>query len=413
MLLDKLALRVLRKLQPETAHSFTLRGLEQYAALPGVNHSPYISINPGLATDTANTGAATGAGGAGGTTDTGGAADISDTGVVTDTGGAANTADTTDTSNTANIEAEHKQAQAQTQIKPLELMGLKFLNRVGIAAGLDKDGICINGLVSLGPAFIELGGVTPEPQPGNEGERIMRLESHQGMINRLGFNNLGCEQLAQRLAKFRQAYAKKHGAETATILGVNIGKNANTPLENAADDYCRVLQAVHAHTDYATLNISSPNTLGLKKLQATDYLAPLLEKVMRTEDQLRQSNKNTCPCPLLVKISPDLEEGQIREMMDVINNSGIAGVIATNTAANHAWQKEMEGGLSGRPLAARAGEVLEIVRSELDPKLCLIACGGIDSKEEMDNRLRAGADLAQVYTGLIYKGGGLIKELAR
>lgn len=294
--------------------------------------------------------------------------------------------------------------------KPQQLMGgLNFLNQVGIAAGLDKDGLCINGMVSLGVGFIELGGVTPQPQTGNIGNRIIRLAQQQAMVNRLGFNNLGSEHLAHRIRNFRENYYAQHKRHCSTIIGVNIGKNTTTSLEYATEDYCKVLQTIHSVADYATINISSPNTLGLRELQKQNYLAPLLQKLAELESKLQQTNGKSCP--LLVKLSPDLGDEQLRQTVNIINQAGIAGVIATNTSSQHPWQQQMEGGLSGRPLAARAGEVLAKVNSELADNICLIACGGIDSKQEMANRIARGADLVQLYTALVYKGSGLIRDL--
>ena len=291
-----------------------------------------------------------------------------------------------------------------------ELMGIRFCNPVGIAAGLDKDGKCINGLVSLGVGFVELGGVTPKPQPGNSGDRVMRLTRQQGMINRLGFNNLGVEQLSARIKGFREKYYNRHKVACPTIIGVNIGKNATTPIEDAADDYLHVLKEIHCVADYVTINISSPNTEGLRRLQKQEFLAPLLDKL--TTMEIKLSKQNGKKCPLVVKVSPDLSEGEIRNSIKLINSSAIAGVIATNSSSEHPWQDKMRGGISGRPLAARASEVLGIVRDQLNKDICLIACGGIDSKQEMQNRLAQGADLIQLYTALVYKGGGLVGELA-
>lgn len=289
------------------------------------------------------------------------------------------------------------------------LMGLKFVNRVGIAAGLDKDGACINGLVGMGAGCIELGGVTPLPQSGNEGKRILRLSQQQAMINRLGFNNLGCQQLAQRIKEFRSAYKERHGEDTRSIIGVNIGKNAKTPLEDAGEDYKKVLRAIYLQADYATINISSPNTKGLRDLQTSQYLPKLLESTINERDKLQKTHNKHMP--LLVKLSPDADEAQLKESVRIINDSGIAGIIATNTSVEHPWNKLMEGGLSGRPLAVRAMQTLQLVKSELKDGICLIACGGIDSKEEMQRRLDAGADLVQLYTALVYQGAGLVASM--
>ena len=294
--------------------------------------------------------------------------------------------------------------------KYAEVMGLKFINRVGIAAGLDKDGSCINGLVSLGPGFIELGGVTPLPQSGNSGKRIMRLTEQQALINRLGFNNLGAPQLAQRIKEFRTGYQNSHSTAPSTIIGVNLGKNAKTPLTDASEDYKKVLRAIYLQADYATINISSPNTPGLRDLQGSEYLPQLLDELVKEASKLRQTHNKECP--LLVKISPDMDEEQLKSTVKIINNSGIAGIIATNTSMEHPWKKMMDGGLSGRPLAIRSMETLQMIKTILAAGITLIACGGIDSKEEMQRRLDAGADLVQLYTAIVYQGGELITAMA-
>ncbi|MBE8181918.1 MAG: dihydroorotate dehydrogenase (quinone), partial [Candidatus Portiera sp.] len=203
--------------------------------------------------------------------------------------------------------------------KPQTFMGLKFTNRVGIAAGLDKDGSCINGLVGMGAGFIELGGVTPLPQSGNTGKRILRLKQQQAMINRLGFNNLGAAHLAQRIKEFRSEYKQRHGVASSTIIGVNLGKNASTPLAEASEDYKKVLRAIYLQADYATINISSPNTPGLRDLQDSKYLPHLLGETVTEANKLQQIHSTESPLPLLVKISPDMEKQQIKDIVRIVN----------------------------------------------------------------------------------------------
>ncbi len=287
------------------------------------------------------------------------------------------------------------------------LMGLRFVNPCGIAAGLDKNGDCINGLVSLGTGFIELGTVTPLPQQGNKGKRIIRLPEEEALINRLGFNNKGVSYLLERLKDFRRnsPYIK----HPRTIIGVNIGKGALTPLENAADDYISSMQLIYTLADYITINISSPNTPGLRQLQHKEELSFLLDKIKSTDHKLQQIHNKKCP--LILKLSPDLNEKQIRDIADIINKFEISGVIATNTSTEHPWRDKMEGGISGKPLAAPSLKVLKAIHSELGKKITIIAAGGIDSRQEVQKRMDAGADLIQLYTALIYKGSELINDL--
>lgn len=289
-----------------------------------------------------------------------------------------------------------------------KLMGLDFANPCGIAAGLDKNGDCINGLISLGAGFIELGTVTPLAQSGNSGTRILRLVKEEAMINRLGFNNKGCQYLLNRLNSFRDNYRTTGSAKT--IIGVNIGKGINTLLENATDDYVHSMQLVHSVADYITINISSPNTPGLRKLQNKDKLSSLLDIIKNAEVKLQQVNNKKCP--LVLKLSPDMDEDSICEIAKTIMQFEVDGIIATNTSVEHPWRNKMAGGISGKPLAEASIKVLRVLRKEMGDKIVLISTGGIDSSQEMQKRLTAGADLIQLYTALIYKGSGLINDLA-
>ena len=282
-----------------------------------------------------------------------------------------------------------------------QLMGLSFPNRCGIAAGLDKNGDCIRGLVGLGVGFIELGTVTPLPQAGNPKPRIWRLVEAEAVVNRLGFNNKGTDYLVRRLS---QSSKKRR-----CVLGANIGKGINTPLRQAAQDYLISMRLLYEYADYICINISSPNTSGLRSLQHKDSLSPLLIRLKEEQALLsRQIGKYT---PLVVKIAPDLNDQQLKDFALVANKIELDGVIATNTTIEHQWSQTMQGGLSGKPLGEKAAEVLAQLRSYLNDRICLIGTGGIASLVDMEKRIAAGADLIQVYTALIYQGLPLLKQL--
>jgi dihydroorotate dehydrogenase len=289
---------------------------------------------------------------------------------------------------------------------PVEVMGLSFPNRVGLAAGLDKNAAHLDGLATLGFGFLEAGTVTPRPQPGNPRPRMFRITSAQAIVNRLGFNNDGVARFVANAE--RSAYRG--------ILGVNIGKNFDTPLERAAEDYVLALHAVYRHASYVTINVSSPNTKGLRDLQAEDALSALLARVTAERDALAQRHGRRVP--LAVKIAPDLGDDAVRAIARRLVRQRIDAVIATNTTIardgveglRHASET---GGLSGRPLAPRALATLRTLVAALDGALPVIAVGGILSGDDARARIAAGASLVQLYTGLVYRGPALVAECVR
>ncbi|MBP6999408.1 MAG: quinone-dependent dihydroorotate dehydrogenase [Tepidiphilus sp.] len=286
---------------------------------------------------------------------------------------------------------------------PITLMGLEFPNRVGLAAGLDKNGEAIDGLARLGFGFIEVGTVTPRPQPGNPKPRLFRLPQARALINRMGFNNDGVDALVER------ARARRWRG----ILGINLGKNADTPIERALDDYLLGLRRVWTTADYVTINVSSPNTRALRELQRGDSLAALLAGLREEAERLAASQgKRT---PLVLKIAPDLEESELDLIAEKVLAYRIDGVIATNTTVSREGVAQLPhgqetGGLSGEPLRERATAVLAALAQRLQGRVPLIAAGGILSGEDARAKLRAGASLVQLYTGLIYRGPALVEE---
>lgn len=289
---------------------------------------------------------------------------------------------------------------------PLRLMGLQFPNRIGLAAGLDKDAEHIDGLAALGFGFLEIGTVTPRPQPGNPQPRLFRLPSAEAIINRMGFNNQGVAQALARIAR----------ARFDGVLGVNIGKNKDTPAEDAVDDYIHCMRQAYALASYITVNLSSPNTPGLRDLQFGEPLARLLESLK--EQQRKLAAEHDCYKPLVVKIAPDLAADDIVQLARVFLTQEIDGVIATNTTVlrdgvqglRHA---EEAGGLSGRPLAQRSTEVICALYAELGNKIPIIASGGIMDAATAEQKFRAGAQLLQLYTGFIYGGPPLVRDLVQ
>ncbi len=289
---------------------------------------------------------------------------------------------------------------------PVDAMGIRFPNRVGLAAGLDKNAEHLRGLATLGFGFLEAGTVTPRPQPGNPRPRMFRLVEAQALINRLGFNNEGVERFVTNVD--RSGYRG--------ILGINIGRNFDTPNERAADDYVACLHAVHSRASYVTINVSSPNTKGLRDLQAEDALSTLLARLTAERDDLAQRHGRRVP--LAVKIAPDLDTVAVDSIARILVRHGIDGVIATNTTlardrvAGLAHADEA-GGLSGAPLRERATTVLRVLADVLDGALPIIGVGGIMSAEDAREKIRAGATLVQLYTGLIYRGPELVAECVR
>lgn len=292
-------------------------------------------------------------------------------------------------------------------IAPATVMGLQFPNRVGLAAGLDKNGECLAAWERFGFGFVEVGTVTPRAQPGNARPRMFRLPEHQALINRLGFNNHGMEALAARLEKTRHQFTG--------VLGVNIGKNADTPIDRAAEDYVLCLGRLHRHADYITVNISSPNTKNLRDLQSDAALDALLAVIAAARETIAQAEGRRAPA--LVKIAPDLPDAALPGLVDLAQKHGMDGLIATNTTlareavSGHLHAQEA-GGLSGRPVTARATAVLRQLRSAAGPAFPLIGVGGIGSAADALARNQAGADLVQVYTGFIYQGPALVTHCA-
>jgi dihydroorotate dehydrogenase len=299
---------------------------------------------------------------------------------------------------------------AQTRISdPLQLAGLKFPNRIGLAAGMDKNGRCIDGLGAMGFGFIEVGTVTPKAQPGNDKPRMFRLPQADALINRLGFNNEG---LASFVANVQRAHSFR---AAGGLVGLNIGKNAATPIENAADDYLLGLAGVFPHADYIAVNISSPNTKNLRELQSDAALDALLSVLQEKKLRLEASARRRVP--MFVKIAPDLIEAQVALIAQTCQANGIDGVIATNTtiardAVKGMAHAEEMGGLSGRPVFEASNRVIRLLRSALGSNYPIIGVGGVLSGADARAKLQAGADLVQIYTGLIYKGPALVKECA-
>ncbi len=292
---------------------------------------------------------------------------------------------------------------------PVTLAGLRFANRIGLAAGLDKNGLCIDGLGAMGFGHLEVGTVTPLPQPGNPPPRMFRIPARQALINRMGFNNEGLQAF---VANVRRSQSFRAGGG---VLGLNIGKNAATPIERAADDYLRGLSGVYPHADYVAVNISSPNTKNLRALQGDAALDGLLAALQLRRQALALEHGR--PVPLFVKIAPDLDGMQVGAIAATLQKNGIDGVIATNTTlAREAVlgqpHAEEAGGLSGRPVFEASNRVIALLRAALGPGYPIIGVGGVISGADARAKLAAGADLVQIYTGLIYRGPALVPEAA-
>ena len=297
----------------------------------------------------------------------------------------------------------------RVQGSSVEAMGLRFPNRVGLAAGLDKNAAHIDGLASLGFGFIECGTVTPRPQPGNPKPRVFRLPEAEALINRLGFNNDGVERFLDNLKRAR------FGPASGGVLGLNIGRNFDTPNERAEEDYLACLRAVYAHASYVTVNVSSPNTQGLRELQRASALEALLTRLKKEQSKL--ADKHGKYTPIAVKIAPDLSPEAIGSVARTLVAQRVDAAIATNTTVDRAAVAGLRhahesGGLSGRPLRDRAMAALRTLAAALDGALPIIGVGGIMSGADARERLAAGATLVQIYTGLIYKGPELVAEIA-
>lgn len=297
-------------------------------------------------------------------------------------------------------------AACATRGQPVDVMGIKFPNRIGLAAGLDKDGEAIDAFAAFGFGHVEIGTVTPRPQPGNPKPRMFRLPRAEAIINRMGFNNHGVDNLVAnvRSAKFKG------------VLGINIGKNFDTPIERAAEDYLACLDKVYPYASYVTVNISSPNTQNLRQLQGASELDALLGALKARQQALADSHGRYVP--LALKIAPDLDDAQLTDIADALRRHRIDGVIATNTTLSREGLpkspfNEEKGGLSGAPLFARATEIVAQLAQKLAGELPIIAAGGVMSADDALAKLRAGAELVQIYSGLIYKGPFLVRRAVR
>ncbi|MBU0827622.1 MAG: quinone-dependent dihydroorotate dehydrogenase [Gammaproteobacteria bacterium] len=301
----------------------------------------------------------------------------------------------------------------ETVDDPIELAGLTFPNRVGMAAGLDKNARCIDALGAMGFGFVEVGTVTPKAQPGNPKPRMFRLPEARALINRLGFNNEGLEAFLHNVqqARFR-SLPRKH----PMLLGLNIGKNATTPIENATSDYVTCLDGVYSHADYVTVNISSPNTQNLRALQSDAALDSLLGAIAQRRETLAVQHARRVP--IFVKIAPDLDETQVSVIAATLQRHGMDGVIATNTTISRVAVQGMRhaeetGGLSGAPVLEASNQVIRQLRAALGSRFPIIGVGGIMCADDAVSKIRAGADVVQIYTGLIYEGPALVAKAAK
>ncbi|MCS3602440.1 MULTISPECIES: quinone-dependent dihydroorotate dehydrogenase [Buttiauxella] len=288
--------------------------------------------------------------------------------------------------------------------KPVTCMGLTFKNPLGLAAGLDKNGECIDALGAMGFGSIEIGTVTPRPQPGNDKPRIFRLVEAEGLINRMGFNNLGVDNLVENVKK----------SHFDGVLGINIGKNKDTPVEQGKDDYLICMDKIYPYAGYIAINISSPNTPGLRTLQYGEALDDLLIAIKNKQQELQTLHHKYVP--VAVKIAPDLSEEELIQVADSLVRHNIDGVIATNTTLDRSLVQGMKycdemGGLSGRPVQLKSTEIIRRLSQELNGRLPIIGVGGIDSVIAAREKMAAGASLVQIYSGFIFKGPPLIKEI--
>jgi dihydroorotate dehydrogenase len=295
---------------------------------------------------------------------------------------------------------------------PIRLAGLTFPNRVGLAAGLDKNARCIDGLAAMGFGFVEVGTVTPKAQAGNPKPRIFRLPEAHALINRLGFNNDG---LAAFIANVQRSRFRDQKGQSPLLLGLNIGKNAATPLENAVDDYLICLDGVYPHADYVTVNISSPNTKNLRALQSDEALDALLGRIAERREALTSLHGKRVP--IFVKIAPDLDEAQVEVIAATLKRHAMDGVVATNTtlgrdAVKGLLHSEEAGGLSGAPVLEASNRVIRQLRAALGAGFPIIGVGGVMSGDDAVSKIKAGADVVQIYTGLIYCGPELVTQAA-
>ena len=280
-----------------------------------------------------------------------------------------------------------------------ELMGIKFKNPVGLAAGFDKNAVLFDEFSNFGFGFVEIGTVTPKPQPGNDKKRIFRLVEDEGLINRMGFNNDGADEIVKRLKNRR----------TNIVIGGNIGKNKTTPNENAVSDYLICFEKLFDHVDYFVVNVSSPNTPNLRELQDKEPLTRLLNELQIA------NRKKPVHKPILLKIAPDLTENQLLDIIDIVKTTKITGVIATNTTLSReglsSIHKNETGGLSGKPLSLRSTEVIRFLAEKSKKDFVIIGVGGIHSESDAIEKIQAGADLIQLYTGFVYEGPAIVKRI--
>jgi len=293
--------------------------------------------------------------------------------------------------------------------KPVKAFGLTFTNPVGLAAGYDKDAIAVNGLSALGFGHVEVGTVTPRPQPGNQKPRVFRLVEDGAVINRMGFPGKGADFVVDKLKRSNVQTFKRAN----TILGLNLGKNKDTPLEEAANDYIALMRRFMPSADYLAINISSPNTVGLRRLQGREMLEELLGALQKERESISLGRGGNAP--ILVKIAPDLSDEELDDAIGVILDKGMDGIIATNTTLAREGLRSRHqgesGGLSGSPLAGKSEAVLSRVVKLVNGKVPIVSAGGIMSPDDAKKRLALGASLVQVYTGLIYRGPGLVREI--
>ncbi len=290
--------------------------------------------------------------------------------------------------------------------REVECMGITFRNPVGLAAGLDKNGECIEAFDAMGFGYVEVGTVTPRPQPGNDKPRLFRLIQAEGIINRMGFNNEGVDKLVENIKK----------STFDCVLGINIGKNKDTPIEKGVDDYLICMDKVYAYAGYIAINISSPNTPGLRTLQYGEALDELLEKLKEKQAQLASVHNKYVPIAL--KIAPDLSDDELEKICQSLLRNKIDGVIATNTTLDRTLVSGMKfanetGGLSGRPLQLRSTEVIEALHKQLGDEIPILGVGGIDSFVAAKEKMLAGAKLVQIYSGFIYHGPGLVRDIVK
>jgi dihydroorotate dehydrogenase len=291
-----------------------------------------------------------------------------------------------------------------TKQKPVTVCGIEFPNAVGLAAGLDKNGDCIDALGAFGFGFIEVGTVTPKPQPGNPQPRCFRIPEKEALINRMGFNNKGVDYLVERIKR-----SKYEG-----VIGINIGKNKVTPEEEAINDYLYCLDKVYEHAGYVAVNLSSPNTPGLRNLQFGDNLKNLIQALQVRQLEL---DKTYTHKPIFIKIAPDLTEDEVADIAAVFNELKVDGVIATNTTIDReavagCKNADEAGGLSGAPVRDQSNKILKLFREQLDENIPIMGVGGIMSAHDAEEKIKFGADLVQIYSGFIYSGPGLVKKIA-